>query len=198
MTKLFDINLEIRSSQLFVAATSLVLLGVKVKEDDDPAKFCRWMIEAGYIHWLRDASKDENVAQLMQSAREAMERAEREDGIQPDFESCVRVFATDLLNYYGGMFGIAQGIEESQRKANKIVLKSVSLVRNLDNLKEHVEASMEPDALAKSQDIQNRLRSGEITTEQALREAGAPEELVGFMSNLEKTLRGEADRTAEA
>lgn len=191
--KLFSVDLEIRTSPLFVAGVSLLLLGVKVRPEDDLGKYSRLLIEAGYIHFLRDAATDEHVATLMNQAREAAEHAERDHGVEPDFESCVRVFATDLLNYYGGLLGIAEGSAKSEASAKRSILKATQGLRSIDDLRENIEAGMDPEALAKAEDIRRRMKAGEISNEEALREAGAPEELVQIMAKMERAIKGEPE-----
>lgn len=199
--KLFNVNLEIHTSPLFVAAAALILLGVKVREEDDLGKISRLMIEAGYLPWLRDASVDEGVAHLMESAKNAAQEAERDHGVEPDFEVAVRVFATDLLNYYGGIFGIMQGIATSNEKTNTTLLKSLSAIRNLDNLRDAIESNMPAAELERANKIRDALRAGEIDGAEALRQAGAPEQVVKAMEQLLNKLKGhkpEAEAEAEA
>lgn len=193
-TNLFNVQLEINTSPLFVGAAALIFLGLKVKASEDLGKISRILIEAGYLPWLRDAAKDSQVEEMMLATTRAAQDSAGE-GNEPNFEAAVCTFASELLNYYGGIFGINDGLRRNRETDATHILKSVSALRQLDHINEHLENSMSDEARAKADSIKEGLRNGTISTEEALRQAGAPEDLVQMMVHLEKAVKGAGRET---
>lgn len=187
--KLFSVELNITRSPMFIAVAALLTLGVKVNPKDDLGKVSRMMIEAGYLPWLRDAAKDETVAGFITSVTEAAEQAAGE-GNEPNFEAAVSALSSELLNYYGGIFGITNGIERDKATTRDSLAKTTQALRQVDHLREVIEGSMKPEEVERAHAINDAIRRGDITHEEGMRQAGAPEELVQAMSRLMGRLTG--------